>query len=57
MIYECLVNSGCAAISPEVPALDGFVFAGWDKDFSAVTENMEINATYEEISVSESEGE
>lgn len=49
IIYECFVNSGCSASAPEAPTLEGFVFTGWDKDFSEVNEDIEVNATYEEI--------
>lgn len=40
------VKYGCPATSPEIPQCAGYVFNGWDKDFSAVSENMTIKATY-----------
>ncbi len=57
LLYEHRVNSGCSASAPEPPTIDGFAFAGWDKDFSAVTENMEVNATYEALDGDPEQGE
>ena len=39
---------GAAAIPPEAPVHDGYVFIGWDRDFSCITEDMTIKAVYEE---------
>ncbi|MBR6593751.1 MAG: InlB B-repeat-containing protein, partial [Clostridia bacterium] len=38
---------GAAATAPEVPAVEGFVFAGWDRGFDNVTTNITVNAIYE----------
>ncbi|MBQ6724322.1 MAG: leucine-rich repeat protein [Paludibacteraceae bacterium] len=42
------VNYGEAAIAPADPVREGYTFTGWDKDFSAVTEDMTIKAQYEQ---------
>lgn len=41
------IREGGTAIAPTEPARVGYSFAGWDKDFSAVTENMTVKAIYE----------
>jgi len=43
------VNYGEAAIAPADPEREGYRFTGWDKDFSAVVEDMIVKAQYEEI--------
>ena len=40
------VEYGQAAQAPEVPDKDGLIFAGWDKEFTTVTENMTVTAKY-----------
>ncbi|GGB42459.1 InlB B-repeat-containing protein [Fictibacillus barbaricus] len=40
------VLEGESAIAPEVPALEGYSFTGWDKDFSIVTANTTVTAQY-----------
>lgn len=40
------VESGEAATAPEVEAHDGYYFLGWDKDFSAVTEDLTVTAIF-----------
>lgn len=40
------VRSGKPASPPEEPKRDGYIFAGWDKDFMVVTENMIVKAEY-----------
>lgn len=40
------VNYGEAAVAPADPVREGYTFIGWDKDFSAVTEDMTIKAQY-----------
>lgn len=40
------VNYGNTAIPPQDPVREGYVFTGWDKDFSSVKEDMTITATY-----------
>ena len=44
------VNYGEAAIAPADPEREGYRFTGWDKDFSAVKEDMTVKAQYEELS-------
>ncbi len=43
------VEYGKPATAPEVPQRDGYIFAGWDKDFSSVTENMVVTANFTEV--------
>lgn len=40
------VEHGSAATAPTNPSREGFVFDKWDKEFSNVTENLVIKATY-----------
>ena len=40
------VFEGEDAVAPEAPAVEGYTFTGWDKDFSAVKEDMVITAQY-----------
>ena len=42
------VNYGEAAVAPADPVREGYTFTGWDKDFSAVTEDMTIKAQYKQ---------
>ncbi|MCL2164738.1 MAG: amidase family protein, partial [Oscillospiraceae bacterium] len=42
------VENGQSATAPSDPARKGYIFIGWDKDFSVVTEDMTITAQYEE---------
>ena len=41
------VEEGKAAKAPVDPEREGFVFAGWDKDFSKITSDTVIQATWE----------
>ena len=41
------VEHGSAAIAPEAPTVDHYDFAGWDKEFSYVTSDLDIHAQYE----------
>lgn len=41
------VQHGDTVTAPEVPKKDGKTFAKWDKDFSKVTEDIEVSAVYE----------
>ncbi len=42
------VESGTSAAAPETPVKDGYIFKGWDKDFTNVTSDLEIKAVWEE---------
>jgi uncharacterized repeat protein (TIGR02543 family) len=41
------IESGFAATAPADPKREGYTFAGWDTDFSAVTSNLEVTAQYD----------
>ena len=41
------VERDAAAVAPSVPGRDGYSFTGWDTDFSAVTEDLDVTAVYE----------
>lgn len=34
---------------PNAPAVEGYKFVSWDKDFSSITSDLEINAVYEAV--------
>ena len=40
------VHYGTAATAPEDPSRDGYNFAGWDKDYSNVTDDLTVTAQY-----------
>ncbi len=40
------VEHGGAATAPIPPTVSGYVFTGWDKEFSNVTENLTVTAQY-----------
>ena len=40
---------GDAADAPDAPHIDGYEFAGWDKAFDSVTEDMTVTALYREL--------
>jgi len=47
-IYDVqVVPYGEAAYEPAAPKHEGYVFVGWDKDFSVITEDITINALFE----------
>ena len=41
------VPAGHAAVAPAAPSRPGYTFVGWDADFSAVNDDMEVHALYE----------
>lgn len=49
LLSEQEVNEGEAASAPAAPTRIGYEFTGWDKDFSSVTEDMTVTATYTAI--------
>lgn len=49
MIGEQKVMYGDAADAPDAPHIDGYEFAGWDKTFDSVTEDMTVTALYREL--------
>lgn len=46
-IDEVSVEFAGAAVAPANPTRDGYVFTGWDTDFSYVVSNMIVRAMYE----------
>lgn len=46
LLKEETVDWNTAAVAPADPARDWYTFLGWDKDFSAVREDMVITARY-----------
>lgn len=42
------IANGQAAVAPEPPTREGYTFDGWDKDFSYVTEDLTVKATFVE---------
>ncbi len=42
------VNYGEAAVAPADPTREGYIFTGWDKDFSSVKTDLTVKARYEE---------
>lgn len=49
LLSEQEVAEGEAAVAPAAPSRIGYEFTGWDKDFSSVTEDMTVTATYSAI--------
>ncbi len=47
----CKMNGTVTA--PEAPELEGYVFEGWDVDFSEVKENLTVTAIYREVEATE----
>ena len=45
-ISKVTVEYGSAATAPTAPAVEGYDFTGWDKDFSKVTGNITVKAQY-----------
>lgn len=45
------VMEGDAATPPDEPIREGYLFIGWDKEFSHVTRDLTVTALYEEIVV------
>lgn len=43
------VQNNSAAIAPEVPEIEGYVFLGWDREFSRVTRNINVHAILVEV--------
>ena len=47
VIKKVTVKEGKNAVSPLDPVRNGYRFVGWDKDYTNVHSNLEINAMYE----------
>ena len=47
IISRELVETGSGAEAPTPPEHEGYVFTGWDKDFSSVYEDLTVTALYE----------
>ena len=50
VIFAQSVPYGGTVEAPEAPAVDGFVFAGWDNDFDKIIEDTTVKAIYNKIS-------
>lgn len=48
-VSSSMVNYGEDAVAPTDPELIGYTFKGWDKEFTNVKEDLEINAIFEVI--------
>ena len=48
-LKEQVVEYNQAATAPNAPSVQGYVFIGWDKDFSHVTDDLTVQAQYEEL--------
>ena len=48
-ITTVTVNHGEGATAPASPVKEGYTFKEWDKAFTNVTSNLEVNAVFEEI--------
>lgn len=46
VLLETIVDSGSNATAPNDPAKEGYDFAGWDKEFTNVSSNLTVTATY-----------
>ncbi len=44
-----IVKAGESAIAPEAPQREGYEFLGWDKEFSNITEDTTVTATYKKV--------
>ena len=44
------VKQGEAAVAPEAPRVDYYLFTGWDKKFNNITQNLTVRATYQKQS-------
>ena len=51
-IKEETVKYGSGATAPDAPTVDGYKFKGWDKDFSNITDNIDVTAQYEKVETS-----
>lgn len=49
VISEEKVEEGKAATAPKAPEVPGLSFDGWDKDFSNVTSDLEVNPVYKNL--------
>jgi len=49
VLQEVKVEEGQAATAPAAPEVEGYVFKGWDKDFSNITGDLEVNAQYAKV--------
>ena len=50
ILKEQFVKKGESAVAPSNTEKEGFIFLGWDKDFSNITENLDVKGIYKEIS-------
>lgn len=57
VIAEVAVEHGSDAEAPEAPEHAGYLFGGWDGDFTNVTEDLTITATYRLLGDVDGDGE
>ncbi len=50
-----VVKEGESATEPQVPAVEGFSFIGWNVDFSSVTSDLVVRALFKKLPASEDE--
>lgn len=49
IIKEEIVQKGQVVNAPDASSRNGYIFKGWDKDFSNVTDNLKVYALYEKV--------
>ena len=47
ILSEQSITKGLPATPPTNPTREGYTFIGWDKEFTSITENVDINAVYQ----------
>lgn len=49
VLKETVISEGEEVVPPPEPAREGYIFIGWDKDFSNVVSDLQLRALYEKI--------
>ena len=50
-LLETVTVSDSEVVAPKAPVVEGYTFVGWDKDFTSVRNDLEVNAIYEQFKV------